>query len=203
MGKWYFVRHAKTAWNSQGRIQGHSNSDLEAEGIVQAERLAVRLSTIHFDAAYASDLSRTQATAGIVLKGRAVPLEITPELREMSYGRWEGMTHPEIQAAYKDEYAEYLRGDVAFVPSGGEGPLRLMSRLVPLAHRLQTTHRVDEDLLLVTHGGTIKGLLVLLMQFPPERFWRFNVGHASVSVVTTYADTATLDLWNDTSHLDR
>jgi broad specificity phosphatase PhoE len=198
LGKWYLVRHAKTAWTSQGRVQGHSNSDIEAEGMAQAEHLAARLSTVHFNTAYVSDLSRTQTTAGMILKGRQVPLEITSELREMSYGRWEGMTHPEIRAAYKDEYTEYLRGDVTFVPSGGEGPLRLMERLVPLVHHLSTTHGVDEDLLLVSHGGTI-----LLMQFPPEHFWRFSVDHASVSVVTTYADTATLDLWNDTSHLDK
>ena len=202
MGKWYLVRHAKTAWNAQGRVQGHSESSLEAEGIAQAELLAARLASKHFHAAYVSDLSRTRQTADIILKGRKIPLEITAELREMSYGKWEGMTHKEIKAAYPEEFAEYLRGDVAFLPSGGEGPLQLMSRLVPLLHRLSTSHGPDEDILLVSHGGTLKGLLILMMGFPPELFWRFGVGHGSVSIVTRYPDTATLDLWNDISHLE-
>lgn len=202
MGKWYLVRHAQTVWNLQGRVQGHSESSLAAEGIAQAQRVAQRLSNKALHAAYTSDLARTRETAEIVLLGRGVPIEATPELREMSYGKWEGMTHKEIKAAYPEEYAGYLQGDIAFVPSGGEGPLQLMSRLVPLVHRLSTSHAPNEDILIVSHGGTLKGLLMLLMGMPPELFWRFTVAHGSVSVLTTYPDTAVLDLWNDMSHLE-
>ena len=202
MGKWYLVRHAQTVWNLQGRVQGHSESSLAAEGVAEAQRVAKRLSGKALHAAYTSDLARTRETAEIILQRRKVPVDATPELREMSYGKWEGMTHKEIKAAYPQEYAEYLRGDIAFVPSGGEGPLQLMSRLVPLVHRLTTDHMPDEDILIVSHGGTLKGLLILLMGLPPELFWRFTVAHGSVSVITTYPDTSVLELWNDMSHLE-
>ncbi|MBF8299374.1 MAG: alpha-ribazole phosphatase [Dehalococcoidia bacterium] len=201
LGKWYLVRHAKTAWNAQGRIQGHSESHLEAEGLAQAERLAARLSSVSFHAAYSSDMARTKATVAAILSGRQVPLEITQELRELSYGQWEGMTHQEVGAAFGQEYQEYLRGDVGFAPPGGESAVQLLERLGPFKERLLSSH-AGQDLLLVAHGGTIKGLLILLMDMPADLFWRFSVGHASISVINTYKDTATLERWNDISHLE-
>lgn len=202
MAKLYLVRHAKTAWNSQGRIQGHTESHLEADGLAQAEKLAARLSSVTFQAAYSSDMSRTRATAAAILKGRELTLQITPDLREMSYGQWEGMTHKELRAARAEEYAEYLKGDVAFAPPGGESAVELLGRLGPIKEKLLAAYGPDEDILVVSHGGTIKGLLVLLMDMPPDLFWRFTLAHGSISVVRTYADTATLESWNDVSHLE-
>ena len=43
MGKWYLIRHARTAWNTTGRVQGHADPPLDATGRAQAERLAIGL----------------------------------------------------------------------------------------------------------------------------------------------------------------
>lgn len=202
MARWYLVRHAKTPWNDQGRLQGQSGTSLEAGGVAQAQRLAQRLAPVPLHAVYSSDLARTMETARILVTKRSMPLVATPELREMAYGKWEGMTRKEIQATYPIEFSEYMKGDVSFIPPGGEGPLQLMSRLTPFVDRLSRAHGPQENILLVAHGGSLRALVVLLLGLPPHVFWRFPVGHASVSIVTTYPNTTTLDLWNDLAHLE-
>jgi broad specificity phosphatase PhoE len=201
MGKWYLVRHARTEWNHQGRIQGHAESDLDEVGLVQAQRLAARLATIRIHAAYSSDMRRTRQTGQAILKDRAVPWEETPELRELAYGKWEGMTRPEIAAAHPDVYEEYMKGDLAFVPPGGESPLMILARVRPFVERVRGAHKADEDILVVSHGGTLKALLIALMGLPPDPFWHLSTAHAGLSIITTYPKRATLDLWNDVSHL--
>ncbi len=146
-------------------------------------------------------MSRTRDTAAAILKGRSLTLQTTPELREMSYGNWEGMTHKELRTTHADSYAEYLKGDVAFAPPGGESAVQLLDRLGPIKERLLASHGPNQDILVVSHGGTIKGLLVLLMDMPPDLFWRFTLAHGSISVVRTYDNTTTLESWNDVSHL--
>ena len=57
------VRHGETAWNAQGRIQGHLDSPLNEEGMAQALLLAERLAPEPFDHFYSSDLGRALQTA--------------------------------------------------------------------------------------------------------------------------------------------
>ena len=60
------VRHAETVWNRQGRIQGHLDSPLTADGVGQAKALAERLGEWKFDRLVSSDLGRARATADYV-----------------------------------------------------------------------------------------------------------------------------------------
>ena len=57
------VRHGETAWNADGRIQGHLPTALNARGMRQAEAVAARLAGEAFDALYSSDLKRAMQTA--------------------------------------------------------------------------------------------------------------------------------------------
>ena len=92
MGRFLIVRHGETAWNADGRIQGHSNTALSEHGIQQARATASRLADVAIDAAYSSDLVRASETARILLEGRDTPLVQTAELRERYYGVFEGLT---------------------------------------------------------------------------------------------------------------
>ena len=58
----YFIRHGKTVWNTEGLMQGHGDSPLTEEGINGAKKTGVALNHIPFIAAYSSVLNRTIAT---------------------------------------------------------------------------------------------------------------------------------------------
>lgn len=60
------IRHGSTAWNKEGRIQGHTDNPLDEEGLQQAEAIAERLSGEHWDYIYSSDLLRARQTAEVI-----------------------------------------------------------------------------------------------------------------------------------------
>ena len=55
----YFIRHGKTVWNTEGLMQGHGDSPLTEEGINGAKKTGVALNNIPFIVAYSSILKRT------------------------------------------------------------------------------------------------------------------------------------------------
>src|SRR5687767_1781404 len=75
----YLARHGETDWNTQGRIQGWTDTPLNATGREQAIQLKSRLIGIPLDAAYSSTLSRSRETAELAYG--AARLSRLPELR--------------------------------------------------------------------------------------------------------------------------
>ena len=202
MGKWTLVRHARTPWNIEGRVQGHSGAPLGAAGCAEAQRLAARLKASRFEAAYSSDLDRAVETAETVLAGRGTSLDKVPQLRELAYGEWEGLVHSEVEARYPESYAEMVKASIDFSPPGGESPRDVLRRVAHLTERVREGRGTQEDLLVVGHSGSLKALAVVLLGLLPESYWRFRLAPASLSVITVYDDWTTLDLWNDTTHLE-
>lgn len=203
MGNWYLVRHGETDWNAEGRVQGQSEVPLNARGRAQAQATAARLRAARFTAAYASDLGRVTGTARPILRGRELTLLTLPALQERNYGAWEGMTHAEIQARDPQRYAEQFTGGVTWQPPGGESMRQLYTRVAAATDRLREAHAGDDgDLLLVAHGGSLRVVIVHLLELPPDSVWRFSLDNCGLSVVTTFAGGhAALSLLNDTSHL--
>ena len=56
--KLILIRHGRTDWNVQGRVQGRTDIPLDETGRRQAAAVAQRLSGIRLNAIYASPLTR-------------------------------------------------------------------------------------------------------------------------------------------------
>ena len=202
MSRCFLVRHGETAWNLEGRAQGHADTPLNDNGQRQMKLLATRLETTRFAAAYSSDLSRCLDGARLLLEGSGTSLSVAPELRELSYGALEGMTYGEVQLEDPSLYAQLMEGDIAFAPPGGESVESLMRRVKMLGERLVKDHSGGEAILVVAHSGSIRALLLTLLELPVKAFWRFQLGTGSLSIVNLFPEGATLELWNDTCHLE-
>ena len=89
----YIMRHGKTDWNEQHRLQGRTDIPLNARGIAMAQKAASEYKDIHFDICYCSPLTRARQTAEIVLNERIqkVPVIIDERLIEMGFGEYEGI----------------------------------------------------------------------------------------------------------------
>ena len=202
---WYIVRHGETSWNSEGRIQGHADVPLSDRGREQIRRLHVRLTAVEFSAVYASDLSRTMETAAI-LASLSVRPQAVPELREFSYGEWEGLTLDEAESSDPERFAQRLdlrlaRSRLGFAAPGGETTAGVLERVRGFVEQTRARSAPGDRLLVAAHGGSIRALLVCLLDLPMDHFWRFSIDVASLGIVRDFGDTAVLDLWNDTSHL--
>jgi len=200
MGKLLIARHGETDWNSQGRIQGHSDIKLSEQGVQQARLLGERLLSFAVDAAYCSDLLRASETAEISLEGRDVPLHRTPLLREYHKGAFEGLTNQQIQERYPTQYPTYLTKDLDFAPEGGESTRGVSVRASGIITEIKNRH-IDDTVLVVGHGGSLRAAMVSLLALPLEANWRFFFANCALTIVETYPDNAVLRLFNDSSHL--
>jgi broad specificity phosphatase PhoE len=201
MGKLLIARHGETDWNSQGRIQGHSDIKLSEQGVQQARFLGERLRSVAVDAAYCSDLLRASETAEISLEGRDLPLHRTPLLREYHKGAFEGLTNQQIQERYPAQYPTYLTKDLDFAPEGGESTRAVSVRASGIITEIKNRH-IDDTVLVVGHGGSLRAAMVSLLGLPLEANWRFFFANCALTIVETYPDNAVLRLFNDSSHLN-
>ncbi len=200
MVKWFLVRHGRTDLNNCNRVQGQNGTPLDEEGMFQACKVRDRLSNETFATAWCSDLLRARQMGNIILGKRHVALSTTPDLRELDYGAWDGMTTDEIRTKYNDDFVRMMDGEHDFAPPGGESVTRLLERTGRFVE--QVSGQVKEgNLLVVWHGGPLRGLAVHLLKLPASAFWSLKVDLASLSVVEVYPSRPVLALFNDTSHL--
>ena len=198
------VRHAQTAWNAQGLLQGHTDVPLNDVGRDQARRLGERLSRVGLDAAYSSDLLRCTQTLETLVAGRDPSVSYTNLLREQAFGRWEGMSFSAINAAYPELYAEMVEDYTAFTPPGGENFREVEARSAAFASEVRERHAPDnapDTLLVLGHGAALRTLITSLTGLPLDAGWRFKIDSCSLTVLDVSVTPALVVLLNDTSHL--
>jgi 2,3-bisphosphoglycerate-dependent phosphoglycerate mutase len=154
----FVFRHGETDWNREGRLQGHTDTRLNATGLAQAEALAHRLRAHRLDAVLSSDLARALTTAQIVADALGVPLATDLGLRETNVGAAEGMIWAEAKARFGEELTErwYSDNDAAF--PGGETGLATLTRGLAALRRFAVAHpyrRIGVS----THGAMVRQLV--------------------------------------------
>src|SRR5689334_14411800 len=112
----YLVRHGATQLTAENRFSGAVGVDLSDEGRDQVARLSERLAGDRIAAVYASPLSRTVETAQILGRPHGLAPVGDDGLREISHGRWEGLTRQEVEARFGDEYASWESDPITFAP---------------------------------------------------------------------------------------
>ncbi len=161
----YIVRHGETEWNVKRIMQGHSDSLLTNNGKQQAAMLASELKDIQFDAIYSSDLLRTQKTAEILRLERKLVINTTKMLRERYFGHFEGKTFDEFAQHQKEYIKKYEKATDEekrkFKYPGTESDEEIISRLILFLREIAVTN-ADKKILVVSHGGVMKALLVHL-----------------------------------------
>ena len=197
----YFVRHGATQLTAENRFSGAVGVDLSDEGRAQVARLAERLTPHGIAAIHCSPLSRTVETARILARPHG--LEPVPDdaLREISHGRWEGLTRQEVEERYGDEYAAWESDPFTFAPVGGESGLAVLARALPAVRRIVTAHE-GETALVVSHKATLRLVLCALLGIDPRGYRdRLDQSPACLNVLD-FKDPvrARLMLFNDVSH---
>jgi broad specificity phosphatase PhoE len=199
------VRHGETEWNAARRVQGHTNSALSDRGRRQAEAVAARLSRYPVQAIYSSDLYRALDTAAPIAAALGLTVQSSPELREKSYGRWEGLTESEIKAADPEGWRHYhVERQLDYAVPGGETWNEVQKRIVTVLHRLLRDYpKPDDSVLIVGHGGSLRPLILDALQAPLTTLLRLRLNNASLSALEYQPERGGRVVFlNDTSHLE-
>ncbi len=164
------LRHGKTVWNEEGRIQGRENSPLSTTGKQEVHDWGHFMAELSIDQIVASDLGRVKETVVILQQYiKSVPVTWEPALREQNWGEWEGMTFTHLQETRGRLLEQQIRAGWDFRPPGGESRREVLQRVLPRVLRLARKHR-NKRILMVCHEGVIKTLIYHLAgrAFLPE-----------------------------------
>jgi broad specificity phosphatase PhoE len=195
------VRHGATTATEEGRFSGETGVELSDQGRSQAAKLGQRLAPQSIAAIYSSPLSRALETARIIADHCHVAPVTRDALREISHGRWEGLTREEVEAQFGQEYAAWDADPFTFAPSGGESGVAVLARALPALRDLVTRHP-GEQVVIVSHKATLRLMLSSLLGFDARGYRdRLDQSPACLNVVD-FKDPvrARLMLFNDTSH---
>ena len=155
------ARHGEeTAWNALGKLQGHTDIPLNEVGRDQARALAAALATAGVTAVWTSDLVRARETGALIATalGLAAP-DVDPELRERSFGVFEGLTRAECETQHPDAWRDWVAQTGS--PPGGEPRADAIARLGRALGRIAATD--GGAALVVSHGGVMRLWLMDLL----------------------------------------
>ena len=172
------IRHGETEWNSQQRMQGHSNSDLSSVGQAQIQALGQWMKNVPFDHIYSSDSLRAKQTAEAITQFSGHELQFDQRLREKNLGVFEGLTSEEARERHPEVFRLFKTAGSKYVIDEGESTQQLQDRALEIVNEIRIKHP-EERVLLVTHGGFIRVVMkhsLGLSLETPTRFLIRNTG---------------------------
>ncbi|MFZ5492060.1 MAG: histidine phosphatase family protein [Pseudomonadota bacterium] len=156
------------------RFRGSVDDPLSATGWAQ---LAAATTDQQWDAIVCSPLRRCREFAQALAADRGIDCRIEHDFREISFGLWEGLTTPQVQADYGASLTRFWQDPEAHPPPQGE-PLAAFCERVDAAWRRLASDAQGQRVLLVAHGGTIAMVLRGVLGMPLSHAWRIRLGYA-------------------------
>ncbi|WP_448613352.1 bifunctional RNase H/acid phosphatase [Modestobacter sp. URMC 112] len=196
----HLLRHGRTEHTPERRFSGSSDVALSQLGRAEAAAAAQHLAGRGIDVIVASPLQRTRQTAEAAAEVLGVPVTTDPDLRELDFGDWEGLTAAEAQAKSPLAFRRWS-GAIDVRAPGGESIAEVSTRVARARRRVLEQH-AGTTVLLVSHVTPIKLMLAAGLGVGDEIVHRVFLEAASLSTVTWSSDGRTsVRLVNDTSHL--
>lgn len=192
-----FLRHGRTAYNAEGRLQGQYDSPLDDIGWKQAIEVGAHLRA-NYDVGHVitSALARTRQTAEAA--GFAdLPTTVDNRWREIDFGTYDERKISEVNVNLG---AMWLQ-DIEWIPTDGAESMGALHRRVGAAlDDVVAAHRALEkgkSVLVVSHATPIKSALAHAAMAGPQMIMRLHIGLASVSTVSRNGDVLVLTSFNE------
>jgi alpha-ribazole phosphatase/probable phosphoglycerate mutase len=183
---------------------------LSEKGIRQMEQVAKYLNRSYksyktyngLKAVYCSPLIRALKSAEIVADPHGLkPIEI-PDLRERSFGIWEGMSFNEIKDKHPEEFEAWANNPLKYSPMGGESTVEVRDRAIKaLEEILNGAAKTNTDIAIVAHGGVNRIILCHIMGMPLENIFRIEQDFAAVNIIEFHERYPVVKLLNYSGHL--
>ena len=166
----FIVRHGLSEGNAKMIFQGHLDFPLADEGRNQAEHLGnyFRQRNQKFDRILSSPFKRARETAELVTKQLEMPpkIEFVDAFKEFNIGKLEGIKSSEVLDKYPAYYQRPPSSWLDFSEYGGESWEDMQKRVDAVMHKYVNDDDLlsDKKLLIVSHGGAMRGIIRNLLQ---------------------------------------
>lgn len=205
--KLILVRHGKTHWNEEKRIQGgESDIELNDTGLDQARKVADFLQNEPVVAILSSPLQRAIATAEVIASHHKLPVETDQGLRELEVGELEGMSVSNLSTTFSQFLLQWWQDREAMELPNGESLAELQQRAWNVVEKLLAKHRTspeynrDTTVVVVSHYFVILTIILKALNLPLDCFVKFKVDPGGVSILEFQDYGARLVAFNDTSY---
>lgn len=203
--RFILLRHGEAEGNRELRYLGVTDAPLTKLGHEQARKLAIAIRPFGVSAIYSSPLARARDTAQALADDCHLPVTPRDDLREMSFGAWEGRTRADVLADDPDLLAAW-EASAEVAPPGGESLADVRARMVACANALADAH-TGQTVALVSHVGPIKCLVCAALGIAPAGAQRMWLDPASICVVEwrrtgESGASGVLRVFNALGHLD-
>ena len=192
------LRHGRTEWNVDRRLQGQKDSPLDSLGLDQARTFGELLANIPLAQLLCSDLGRCTRTARAIAERNATVPEVvaTPLLREMALGLLEGeLKQVQSSREARDCYRELCRDEINFrVPGGGESLRDVYARVSTFFEGAEDALAARGNHLIVGHRNVNKMVIKHWLGLSFED--GFRVEHENQRIYIFFP--ATKELWSCT-----
>lgn len=177
----FLVRHGEPEEGYTRRYLGRLDPALSPTGHEQAERIAKRLLPLSPERCVTSPLRRARDTAASIADACGIPLETNDLLLEIDFGLLEGLTFKEASSLYPGATDSWhaLSGDFSFPE--GEDFAAFNQRAAHMAALAKAYP--EERVLLVAHGGILRGVLCNLLKVAANGPLRFRFAYAALTTV--------------------
>jgi len=198
----YLVRHGQTSANLRMQLAGHLDVPLDEVGVAQAALVAEAMTDLPLDAVVSSPLARARVTAEGIAARHGLPVSLDHRLREIHFGRAEGLTLAEAVAQFPDiARIPELADDVDFTWPGGDSRHAFHETVFSAITEI-ATKEMGRHVAVVCHGGVIGSFIAQLDGGSPEDFVTYPVMNCSVTHLEVHAEGTTAHRYNDIAHLD-
>lgn len=187
------VRHAPS--RGAGKFIGQHDEPLSAAGQQQLRELARKLCRFRFYAVFTSDLPRAIETARPVAERQQLELQIRPDLREMDFGRWQGLSWRQIRRRDPRAADRWLK-HFASQPIPGAERFRQFKRRIQRGLKAIVGANRGRCVLVVTHAGVIRVALADALGIKDENIFRLAQDHCALNVVEYSSGSLTVKCIN-------
>ncbi len=202
----YLVRHGETEGSEVKRYKGSIDVPLSEKGIEQMEQVAKYLNRSYktysgLKAVYCSPLIRALKSAEIVAEPHGLKPIVIPDLRERSFGIWEGMSFNEIKDKYPEEFEAWAGNPLKYSPVGGESTLEVRDRVIIGLNKILNDHNSQgaRNIAIVAHGGVNRIILCHIMGIPLENIFRIEQNFAAINIIEFHDKYPVVKLLNGVS----
>lgn len=193
----YLIRHGATEGSEVKRYKGSIDVPMSEKGIAQVEKASVFISTevlkrgsaeatSGLAAVYTSPLNRALKSAEIIARPHNLTPVVINDLRERSFGVWEGMSFNEIREQYPVEFEAWANNPLKYSPVGGESTLEVRDRVINALEKIIYSHNGEEtaiNIAIAAHGGVNRIILCHVIGIPLENIFRIEQDNAALNII--------------------
>ena len=192
----YLARHGQIQGFEDYPVFGSTDVGLTDVGLIQMEKLSERMRLTPLGAIYSSDLERSARGAQTIAGHHDVVHHVVPDLREMDFGDWEGLTLAEIRSSFPEDLESRKADIVNFSPpGGGESIARLSQRVIPCFEKILEDQK-DREFLILGHGGVNRVILCHALELDLSGFFRLQQDYGCLNIIDYYPDSTQVKLLN-------